>query len=299
MKRFFEICLTLMLILIIGGCGSRATSNKYVDFRKTVPLPTTTTKPHDEHTLKVAIASVLLPQDTVTSYRAIAEYLGKKLDRPVMIIQKNSYSEIALLLLNGGADMAFFSSGGYANYIGVKGIELLASQQRMGLPFYQGYLLVLANSDIHSIEDLRGKTVAFTDPLSYSGHTFLVQELRKRGHTPENFLGHYIYTESHDASFKALMNRVVDAVPVSRLVYDRAKVLDPHTAEKLRILAVSPPAGTGPVVAGKTLTTAEKEILRKNLLNLDQDPQMKQALNRLSIDKYVKSNQELLVQVLF
>lgn len=68
MKRFFGVCLTLIFILIASGCGSRATSNKYVDFRKTVPMPTTTKRPNDEHALKVAIASVLLPQDTVTSY---------------------------------------------------------------------------------------------------------------------------------------------------------------------------------------------------------------------------------------
>jgi phosphonate transport system substrate-binding protein len=293
MKRFFGVCLTLIFILIASGCGSRATSNKYVDFRKTVPMPTTTKRPNDEHALKVAIASVLLPQDTVTSYRTIADYLGRKLKRPVMIIRKNSYAEIALLLLNGGADMAFFSSGGYANYSEVKGIELLASQQRMGLPYYQGYLLVTADSDIHSIEDLRNKTVAFTDPLSYSGHTFLVKELIKRGHTPENFLGRYIYTESHDASFKALINRVVDAAPVSRIVYDRARISDPDIDEKLRIIAISPPAGIGPVVAGKTLTAAEKATLRKSLLSLHNDPEMKKALGRLSIDRYVEPREEL------
>lgn len=60
-----------------------------------------------------------------------------------------------MLLLNGGADMAFFSSGGYANYSGFAGIELLASQQRMGMPYYQGYLLVNSDSGINSIEDLR------------------------------------------------------------------------------------------------------------------------------------------------
>lgn len=90
-----------------------------------------------------------------------------------------------------------------------------------------------------------GKTVAFTDPLSYSGHT-LVQELHKRGFTPENFLGRYLYTDSHDASFKAVVNKVVDATPVSRIVYDRALASNPNIIRQINIIAVSPAAGIGP-----------------------------------------------------
>ena len=283
---------TLIMLFFCTGCSS-VTSSRYVDFKKTVPVPVANTVNKDDHVMKVAIASVLLPQDTVVYYRAIAEKLGRKLGRPVMLIQKNSYAEIALLLLNGGADLAFFSSGGYANYSGFKGIELLASQQRMGLPYYQGYVLVNADSGINSIEDLQGKTVAFTDPLSYSGHTFLVQELKQRGFTPEGFLGRYIYTDSHDAAFKAVVNKVVDAAPVSRVVYDRALESNPAMARQLKIIAVSPPAGIGPVVAGKSLKAEEKKILRETLLTLHEDLEMKKALHGLSIDCYVAPQPEL------
>ena len=293
MKRSFYVCLLVILFLFNAGCSSAVNSSKYVDFRKTVPLATTVAITKDDNAMRVAIASVLLPQDTVIYYRAIADFLGKKLGRQVILVQKNSYAEIALLLLNGGADMAFFSSGGYANYSGFKGIELLASQQRMGLPYYQGYLLVNSDSGIKTIEDLRGKTVAFTDPLSYSGHTFLVQELHKRGFTPENFLGRYLYTDSHDASFKAVVNRVVDAAPVSRIVYDRAMAANSSIAHQLKIIAVSPPAGIGPVVAGKNMKTEEKKILRENLLTLHEDSEMQKALQGLSIDRYVEPQPEL------
>ncbi len=293
MKHRFYVYFLLILLLFSTGCNSAVNSSKYVDFKKTVPLATTAVITKDDNAMKVAIAPVLLPQDTVVYYRAIADYLGKKLGRQVILVQKNSYAEIALLLLNGGADMAFFSSGGYANYSGFKEIELLASQQRMGMPYYQGYLLVNKDSKIDSIEDLRGKTVAFSDPLSYSGHVFLVQELHKRGFTPENFLGRYLYTGSHDASFKAVANRVVDAAPVSRIVYDRAMASNAAVAHQLKIIAVSPPAGIGPVVAGKNMKTEEKKILRENLLVLHEDPEMQKALQGLSIDRYVAPQPEL------
>ncbi|KYZ75617.1 phosphonate ABC transporter substrate-binding protein [Anaerosporomusa subterranea] len=247
----------------------------------------------DSQSLRVAISSVLLPQETVVYYRSIANFLGWHVDRPVILIQRKSYAEIALLLLNGGADIAFFSSGEYANYSGFDEIEMLASQQRMGQPYYQGYIVVSKDSEIRKISDLKGKTVAFTDPLSYSGYTFLVHMLRQKNQTPETFFGRYIYTYSHDNSFRAVANKVVDAAPVTRLVYDRAKQKQPELAEAVKIIAVSPAAGIGPVVAGKSVSQGQREILRKALLTMHESPQMTPALQGLLIDRFVPPQPEL------
>lgn len=287
------VCLLTIVMAICTGCGSFPNKGKYIDFKKVEPPPAIAPVNADSQVLRVAISSVLLPQETVMHYRSIAQFLGRHVDRPVILIQRKSYAEIALLLLNGGADIAFFSSGEYANYSGFDEIEMLASQQRMGLPYYQGYIIVAKDSGINDISDLKGKTVAFTDPLSYSGYTFLVQLLRQRNQTPETFFGHYIYTYSHDNSFRAVANRVVDAAPVTRLVYDRAKEKQPELAEVVKIIAVSPPAGIGPVVAGKSVSQRQREILRKALLTMHEHPDMTPALQGLLIDRFVPPQPEL------
>ena len=289
-------CCVLLLLCLCSGCYPAATQSGYVDFRE-VESPQDFAVHRDTEALRVAIASVLLPQENIMHYRAIADYLGRKLNRPVILLQRRSYAEIALLLLNGGADMAFFSSGGYANYIGLDDITLLASQQRMGMPWYQGYLLVHRDSPIRSVDDLRGRTVAFTDPLSYSGHAFLEYELFRRGETPEKFLDYYIYTYSHDSSFRAVLNHVVDAAPVSRIVYDRAKERQPELADMVRIIAVSAQAGTAPVVAGKTLPPAQQDRIRELLLVMHEAPEMKAPLESLSIDCFVAPQPELFTPV--
>lgn len=287
------VCLLTVVIVICTGCGSFPSKGKYIDFKKVEPLPAISNVNADSQALRVAISSVLLPQETVMHYRSIANFLGLHVDRPIILIQRKSYAEIALLLLNGGADIAFFSSGEYANYSGFADIEMLASQQRMGLPYYQGYIIVSKDSEINDISDLKGKTVAFTDPLSYSGYTFLVQLLRQKNQTPETFFGHYIYTYSHDNSFRAVANKVVDAAPVTRLVYDRAKEMQPELAEAVKIIAVSPPAGIGPVVAGKSVSPRQREILRKALLTMHEHPNMAPALQGLLIDRFVPPEPEL------
>jgi ABC-type phosphate/phosphonate transport system, periplasmic component len=287
---------TLIGAIALGlmGCASGAGRGEpYIDFRNVESLPVASAVTTDAQALRVAISSILLPQETVVHYRTIANYLGEQLGRPVILIQRKSYTEIALLLLNGGADIAFFSSGAYGNYIGFDEIEMLASQQRMGVPYYQGYLLVAKDSGINELADLRGKTVAFIDPLSYSGYTFLVQQLWKHNETPEKYFGRYIYTYSHEKSFRAVANRVVDAAPVTSIIYDRAKIKTPDLAEEVKVIAISPQAGIGPVVAGKSVGAEQRAVLRRTLLTMHENPAMRAALQGLMIDKWVMPQPEL------
>ncbi|SDE33205.1 phosphate/phosphite/phosphonate ABC transporter substrate-binding protein [Sporomusa acidovorans] len=292
-KGFWFVCLFMLVMAICTGCGSFLSKEKYIDFKKVEAPPDISAVDADSQALRVAISSVLLPQETIMHYRAIANFLGWQVNRPVILIQRKSYAEIALLLLNGGADIAFFSSGEYATYSGFEEIEMLAAQQRLGVPYYQGYIVVAKDSGINDVADLKGKIVAFTDPLSYSGYTFLVQMLRQKNETPETFFGRYMYTYSHDKSFRAVANKVVDAAPVTSIVYERAKQKQPELAEAVKIIAVSPPAGIGPVVAGKSVSQGQREILRKALLTMHENPDMRPALQGLSIDRFVPPQPEL------
>lgn len=292
-RILWAVCLLAAVALLCAGCAAFSPKGIYIDFTKVEPPPALPTVNADSQALRMAISSVLLPQETVVHYRSIANYLGWHLNRPVILIQRKSYAEIALLLINGGADIAFFSSGEYANYSGLDEIEMLAAQQRMGLPYHQGYIVAAQDSDISGIADLKGKTVAFTDPLSYSGYTFLVHMLRQNNQTPESFFGRYIYTYSHDKSLRAVANKVVDAAPVTSLVYDRAKQKHPELAAAVKIIAVSPPAGTGPVVAGKNISQGQRDIVRQALLSMHENPFMLPALQGLSIDRFVTPQAEL------
>ena len=64
----------------------------------------------------------------------------------------------------------------------------------------------------------------------------------------------------------------------------------PELAEAVKIIAVSPPFGAGPVVVGKSVNLAQRESLRKNLLTMHEDPRGKAALAGLMIDKYIPAN---------
>ena len=286
--------LILLFTAVLGWLSycrlDAANRQDYLDFRKVAATPIASALSNDKQALRIVVFSILLPQETIVHYRTIANYLGEKVQRPVILIQRKSYAEMAVLLLNGGADLAFFSSGGYNSFRNVGEMEVLVSQQRMGQPYNQGFLLVAKDSEAKTLADLRGKTIAFSDPLSYSGYSFLAEMLKEQQETPETFFGRYIYTYNHEKSFRAVATKLVDAAAVTSLIYYRAQQKTPELAEAVKFIAVSPPFGAGPVVVGKSLNLAQRDALRKSLLSMHEDPRGKAALAGLMIDKYIPAN---------
>ncbi|HWQ43225.1 MAG TPA: PhnD/SsuA/transferrin family substrate-binding protein, partial [Desulfosporosinus sp.] len=83
--------------------------------------------------------------------------------------QRQSYQEINDLIKNGEVDMALICSGAYVAGQQDAKIELLAVPEVNGKGTYQSFLIVSADSNYQTLENLKGKTFAFTDPLSFSG----------------------------------------------------------------------------------------------------------------------------------
>ena len=241
----------------------------------------------DRPPLRVAVSAVLSATDTISHYRTIASYLGAQLGRPAILIQRKSYAEVNLLMLNGGADVAFLTSGAFAAYEKMGEWEGLAVQERLGQPFYRAYLVVPKGSLYEKIGDLRGKSIAFSDPQSYSGHLYVAHQLLPKGEKPETYFGRIIYTYNHDKTLRAVAGRLVDAGAVDSLVYEYARLKNPELADSVRIIAESPTVGTGPVVAGGSLSQEARRNLRQALLAMHDDPAMTAAMQGLLIDRYV------------
>lgn len=258
----------------------------YISFAATENEPAFASTPVAQP-LRLAVSSILSPRDAIPHYRYIADHLAKELKCPVILIQRPTYSEVYSLLVNGGADIAFFSTGTYTLLAGHGEIEPLVMQQRQGSLYYEAYLVVPRDSRAKALADLRGKTFAFCDPLSYSGHIALVELLRKQGHTPESFFGHYFYTYNHAKSLAAVANKVVDGSVVDSLVYQHALLKNPELAEAVQVISVLAKAGTGPIVVRKNLDTYQQHLLKNAFLNMHTNSQAREALAGLMIERFV------------
>ncbi|MGG3518875.1 phosphate/phosphite/phosphonate ABC transporter substrate-binding protein [Bacillus pseudomycoides] len=287
LRLFFILLITLLSI----GCQHERSSPQIIFSESdTMPVSSQGDKPSP---VRIAISSVLSPTDTIMYYRKIANYIGEKLHRPVILIQRKSYNEISMLMMNGGADIAILSTGAYITYRHVEGLEAIAMQERMGVPYYYGYVVVNRKNELSSIHDLRGKNIAFSDPTSYSGFIFVRKKLAELSETPEHFFGRYVFTYNHESSLSAVINGVVDAAAVDSLVFERTKLKNPELIKDLKIIEKTEPIGTGPVVISSNLPDEEKRIIKESFISMHEQKIIKPAFQGLFIDRFVPFEPQL------
>lgn len=289
-----QILITVLLLSLLPapvGCERREEA-KRVDFSRVQAAPRPAAPPRPAESLRAAVGAMVSPQQTFDRYRELLTYLGAKLDRSIDLVQRKTYGEITELLGRGEIDLAFICSGPYA--IGGKrhGLRLLAAPQVRGSHFYRSYLIVNARSPYHSLADLRGRVFAFTDPSSNTGKIAPAFWLALRGETPESFFAQTIYTHAHDNSIMAVARGLVDGAAVDGLIWDFYNRNAPSLTAKTRIIKRSEPFGIPPVVASRRLPARLAKAIQQVLLTMHQDPQGRDILTSLQIDRFVPARDE-------
>jgi phosphonate transport system substrate-binding protein len=278
--RFY---LLLICSLLLAGCKPDKTPK--VDLNQLYPLASP--EAQEITPLRVAVAAVISPQGTVESYTSLLNYMGERLGRPVQLEQRGSYAETNQLVETGQVDIAFVCTGAYISGTRDFGMEILVAPEVNGSASYYSWLIVPANSPARSIEDLRGKTFAFTDPLSLTGRiypTYLVEQIWEK---PEAFFGRIFFTYSHDAAIEAVARGMADGAAVDHLIYLHLLERQPGLEEKLKIIHRSPAFGIPPVVVSSSIRPQLKAELLDLLLHMDQDAQGKAALQEIGIDRFI------------
>ncbi len=286
MRRPFLLLVAAVLLCLAYGCSDD--DRRYVDFSKPIPAgvqgggkATAGQRP-----LRLAVASVCSPGETVNSLRTIAEALSRRTGRQIVLVQRKTYAEVNLLLANDDADIAFVSTGAYSAYRGQAPIEVLVMTEFLGSATYDAQLIVPVDSPAQSLKDLQGKVFAFTDPLSFSGHLAVMDALLRLGSAPERHFSRYFYTASHDRAIQAVANHIADGASIDNQILEVAIGKQPELAAKVRVVATLGVNPSGPVVVAVGLDPKLKDALRDIFLDLHQDPAQAEALQTLAISRF-------------
>ncbi len=170
--------------------------------------------------LVFAVAPVISPERNIEDYQELAGYLARELNQPVRIIQRKTYHEINELMRIGKVNLAIICTGAYlhakSNNIP---LEIISVPVYKGEARYHSLIIVNSESPINSIMDLKGKSFAFSDPLSLTGYFYPLSVLLQKGYSPENFFSNTMFTFSHDGSINVVLDKITDAAAVNDLVY--------------------------------------------------------------------------------
>lgn len=237
--------------------------------------------------LRLAVAPVWAPEHLTEEYQGFAEYLGKRLGRPVQVVRRNTYTEVNDLLRDRSVDLAVICTGALLDARRREiPLTVVASPVCSGETTYRSYIIVRTRSEAKSLADLAGRSFAYTDPISFSGYEFPVWLLLEAGHDPRNFFARTTFTHGHDASIHAVLDSSVDAAAIDSLVYDFEVRAHPGIANTIRIIGQSPPVPICPLVAPRSADSELVASIAAVLLEMHSSAEGRAVLDVLGVDRF-------------
>jgi phosphonate transport system substrate-binding protein len=291
MKTLQYLLILLMVLTLFFSCNSNQDVKEInlQDDKTSVD----STQSSSQQKIYVAISTMISPVETFNLYKDLIDYISVKLGVSIEFKQRKTYAEVNELLNQNKLDFAFICTGAYLEARNKMPIEILVVPVVEGKPYYQAYVIVNDESNINSIDELQGKSFAFTDPLSNTGYDYIINILRDRKTTPEKFFSKTIFTYAHDYSIQAVKRKIVDGATVDGLVYDYLKHFQPEKVEGIKIINKSKEFGIPPFVVQKNLDPKLKLKLKNIMLSMHQDSEGKKLLNKIMIDKFIEAEDSL------
>jgi phosphonate transport system substrate-binding protein len=211
------------------------------------------------------------PTDLLAAGEEFGAALGKLVGQPVRITVASDYAAVIEALRNQTADLAFVHPVGYVLANREAKATIVAKDRWHGNTSYTSRIYVRKESGLKTLEELRGKTIAFVDPASSSGYVYPMVMLIQRGlvknRDPKTFFKDVVFAGSHDAALIALLRGHVDAIGS----FDQAReqyLKDPAEREKLTWVAESAPIPEGGICAREGLDPALVGRIRDALLRI-------------------------------
>jgi phosphonate transport system substrate-binding protein len=187
---------------------------------------------------------VLTPSQKPTNLLAGGEQFAKALGElagvPIRVTVASDYAAVIEALRNQTADLAFVHPAGYVLANREAKAMIVAKNHWHGKTTFTSRFYVRKDSGIKTLEDLRGKTMAFVDPASSSGYIYpmvmLIQKGLVKNRDPKTFFREVMFSGAHDASIRALLNGHVDAIVSFDMVREQY-LKDP--AERDRVISIA------------------------------------------------------------
>lgn len=240
--------------------------------------------------LRVAVAPAISPRESFGLYRPLLKYISRQVGMPVKFLHRRTHAEVNDLIRYRHADMAFVSDYAYVEGQRNFGMQMLVVPIVMKSRTHHAYIIVPKAIDARSLFDLKGKSFAFSDPLSSSGWLFPTFLLNRIGETPESFFGRHLFTYSHDNTVNAVAEELVDAGAVDSLVYEYMLANAPAYRDKTKVIQISSPWANPPVVVHPQIDPILREELRRVFLTMHESEEGREVLAPLMIDRFIRSS---------
>ena len=221
----------------------------------------------------------------------LVKYLGKRVSVEIELKTATDYAAVITGMQFKHIDFAYFGPKSYVEAAARANADAFALEVTMdGSKGYHGVIITREGSGFKSIQDLRGRTWAFTDPNSTSGTlvpmVYFLQELKI---DPDKYFSKVIYSGSHEASMLSVKNGRIDGASTNDLDMARGNGKEWNQEKDFNIIWKSPLIPGSPIAYRKDLPDSLKRALKDAFLSYN-DPE---GLGQLKLKGYTDVTDEM------
>jgi phosphonate transport system substrate-binding protein len=236
--------------------------------------------------ITLAVVPSATPGDSRFALDALCVALTKLLDTPVSGINSASYQGLANELEKDRVDYAWMSPT--LMMLTNERIQLrpLLSAVRYGRTEYSAVLFIRDDRAWQTIDELRGKTVAWVDPTSASGYLIPRLHIAGRGYDPSTFFAKELMMRSHEDVVRAVQDGRADIGatfgqrPEPGQAIERAGFLTAGKGTQFRVLEWTDPIPSDMIVGHGLLSKPEHRLFSNAILTLCERESGRRLLHR-------------------
>jgi phosphonate transport system substrate-binding protein len=263
-KKMISCCALAFLLTSITGC---------------------TNKRNETATLRLSMIPTTDPGKIIRESKPFIDYLEKETGTKVELTVPTNYAAVVEAVANDQVDIAYFGGFTFVQASARSGAVPLVQRERDQA--FHSLFITQPDSTIHSLMDLKGRSFAFGDVNSTSGHLMPAYYMHAQG-VDQTVIDKAIYTGGHDATALAVANKKVDAGAMDELVLTRMIKEGKLAESQVRVFYTTPPFFDYVWAARKGLDPATAKAFASAMLKLDSaNLEHKAVLQLLNASKYV------------
>ncbi len=197
----------------------------------------------DDTQLRIVFIAYQNPNQLLENIQPVVDYLQQALKVEIRHFMATDYAGVVEALRNETADAGFMGPLQYVMAHHYAGAYPIVGEVYGDSPTYTARIFVRKDSGIRTLKDLRGRTIAFVDPISSSGYMYPLDTFKSAGliakkEDADKFFKKVYFAGGDEQAIRAVFNHFVDAAGIGQYAYG---LLRPDERDEIIHIAESKP----------------------------------------------------------
>uniref|UniRef100_UPI00403F58A7 phosphate/phosphite/phosphonate ABC transporter substrate-binding protein n=1 Tax=Paenibacillus sp. FSL K6-1122 TaxID=2954512 RepID=UPI00403F58A7 len=300
----------LILVLFLSACGSSSSTTGSANGDNSSSNASGTSTAETEKAVEGYVPTELTVQfvpsqnaDTLEAKaKPLEKLLGDKLGIPVKVSVSTDYNTIIEAMASNKVDVGFLPPTAYVLAKEKGAAQVILQAQRFGVndetgapteelaDSYKSMFIVKKDSPIQSIDDLKGKKVAYQNVTSSAGYVWPAGLLLDRGIDPLKDVTP-VTLKGHDQGVIAVLNGDVDAAAIFQDARNTVAKDYPTVFEDTRVLAFTEPIPNDTIAVRTDMNADWTAKIKQAFIDIGKDTEGHQIIKEIyTHEGYVESD---------